>query len=299
MGVRFLVLIISFTILLSTAVTAVACADLPDFQNLVCGGTPDSKLGAGAVDICNVCYPCGAADGVCPEDFYTAASGQGSCRFCPDPDCLVTIDGAVEDIFGEPVVNANVVALYEPDIKEVIAITDASGYYQGEVRTGYIKLYVDFEDFDSKIVTVDVSRSSNGVVETVDFLGGNAIEPGSCRASCTDNFGDRCKASCDGINGCGFNVVTGPSGQVNVGLLCDDKLVGSRAFLPGSDTDYVLCCQGNFVYSANDERISTSPIFTGQLRESAQADDLVTFQQRTRLAGERVTIQVAVFGSEE
>lgn len=292
MGVRFTVLMILISLLTVSSAYAIACADLPGYQTLVCGSTPDSGSGLGAVDVCNICYPCGAADGVCPEDFYTSGDGQGSCRFCPDPDCLVTINGTVEDVYGNPVFNASITVLYEPDIKETLGQTNPDGTYQVQVRTGFIKIYVAFEDYDSRIIDVDIKRSTTPIAKTINFIGGDAIEPGSCSASCTDNFGNRCKASCAGINGCSYE-------SFQIATLCDDKIIGSRVFLPGSDTDYVLCCQGTNIYSTNNERISTSPTFTGQLRDGTLADELVTFTQRTRSAGERVTIQVAVWGSQE
>jgi hypothetical protein len=296
MGVKHIAIFSVIFLLAMTISYAQSCAEMVNFNTLVCGGAPDSALGTGAVDICNVCYPCGADDGVCPEDFYADGSGRGSCRFCQDPDCLVTIDGNVEDSEGFGVEGASIIALYEPDIKETVGVTDGVGYYTADVRSGYIKLYVSFEDFDSRIIDVDIPRET-GVVATVNFAGANAIEPGSCDASCTDNFGNRCKASCNGINGCAFDVIDGPSGQVSASLLCDDKIVGSRAFLPGSDTEYVLCCQGNEVFSTDDNRIDASSPASGQLVTGA--DDLVTFTQRVRSAGERVNLQVVVWGSDE
>ncbi len=289
MGVRFTILLAVLFLLALATVSAESCAQMTGYNSLVCGGSPDSSLGVGAVDICNVCYPCGAADGVCPEDFYTDASGRGSCRFCPDPDCMVLIDGTVEDTTNSGVEGANIIALYEPDIKETVGITNINGYYTATVRTGYIKLYVSYQDFDSRILNVDIIREHNsGVVKTVDFTGVAAIEPGSCSATCTDNFGTRCKASCDGINGCQFNNHT-------VSTLCDDKIAGSRVFL--TEDSYITCCQGSEVEYTDDNRIDSFSPFAGQLKNGA--DDLVTFTQRARSFGERVNLQVVVWGSNE
>ncbi|MCA9478145.1 MAG: carboxypeptidase regulatory-like domain-containing protein [Nanoarchaeota archaeon] len=291
MGVRFpLLIVLSFFLSLAAAVAAqasvipgISCADQPGFDTLVCGATPDSALGYGAVDICGACYPCGYADGVCPEDFYADGTGRGSCRFCPDPDCAVTINGTVKDKNGNTVSNAEIVALYEPDTKEVISATDILGNYVGQIRTGFNKLFVRYQDYDSRIVQEDITRSSNGVVKTVDFTGADAIEPGTCSESCTDNFGLRCKASCDGINGCQFANYT-------VSTLCDDKIAGTRVFL--SDDTYITCCEGATVHSAFTERIGD---FSGELR--GDAEDLITYTQRTRSRGERVDLQVAVWNT--
>lgn len=302
MGVRLTILLLSVFLLSLGFASAVACADLNTtiFQTLVCGSTPDSALGLGAVDICNVCYPCGVADDVCPEDFYTGTAGRGSCRFCPDPDCKVLIDGVVRDANGNPINNSEIVALYEPDIKEVVNITDSTGYYRGLIRTGFNRLYVRYQDYDSRIVIADIFRLNNGVVKTIDFIDDVAIEPGSCSSSCTDNFGERCKASCDGINACQFNNYT-------VSNLCDDKIAGTRLFLDADQTKYIICCdpsanvQGVPVYNTLTERLVASvgfrSDFAGGLREGA--DNLVTFTQRTRSHGERVTLEVAVWSAED
>lgn len=301
MGVRLTILMVFMFLLALGSVSALACADFPinEFQSLVCGSTPDSALGLGAVDVCSICYPCGVSDGVCPEDFYTDNSGRGSCRFCPDPDCKVLIDGLVHDTNATGVANATIVAIYEPDIKEIIAITDVSGYYQGPIRTGFNRLFVRYEDYDSRIVTADIKRLSSGVVKTIDFIGDVAIEPGSCSSTCTDTFGNRCKASCNGINGCQFDAGN------QAALLCDDKIAGSRVFLPGNTDSYIICCNNDTVQGATvidtahriNLSISFRTDFAGGLREGA--DDLVTFTQRTRSHGERVNLQVAVWGAED
>jgi hypothetical protein len=276
-----------------SSVFALSCADQLEFNNLVCGGAPDSVLGLGAVEVCNHCYPCGADDGVCPEDFYTSIDGRGSCRFCPDPDCLVGVEGIVELSAGDniPIGGAQVVAIYDGE-EEDIAITDSNGSFSARVRTGLIDFFVRYEDFDSRVISQDINRIDPTAVQRVDFVDDFGLEPGTCSNSCTSVTGNRCKASCDGINGCQFE-------NFSVANLCDDKLVGTRVFLENGN--YIECCAGNTEISPEETRIQAQPSFADQSIAGAQdrgaGNDLVTFTQRTRSNGERVNLQVVVWNS--
>ena len=280
-GLTFLFLLLVFT---ARPALAQTCAERADYSTLVCGSTPNSALGFGAVDICGDCYPCGVADGVCPEDFYTSSIGRGSCRFCPDPDCQVSINGMVENADGTPINGASVIAIYEPNIRETIATSLADGTYQGLIRTGFVRLFVRYEDFDSRVIYTDIERLGSGIVKTIDFTGSDAVEPGTCQPSCTDTFGNRCKASCDGINSCTFKNAT-------VALLCDDKIAGTLVYI--NDDDYIVCCDGFTSGRASDDRFVADPGFF--IESETNVSNLVTYIQRTRRSGERVNVNVAVW----
>lgn len=285
MNKRFTFIIVIILLLTVAFAFAVSCADRDDFQTLVCGSTPNSFSGFGAVDVCNECYPCGVSDGVCPEDFYNKNIGQASCRFCPDPDCNVSISGFVKDDNNVAVNGATIVALYEPDIKQEIATTGPTGFYSGFIRTGSNSLFVRYEDYDSRIIEQFIYRENGAIA---NFVGDSAIEPGTCTEQCTDSFGSRCKSSCNGVSGCEFDP--------EVLAICDDKIAGSLVFLDEAKTKYVICCTGNVEEFLSTDRFSAEVGFSeGGL--SKNANNLVTVTQRTRLRGERVNLQVTVWDS--
>jgi hypothetical protein len=285
-GMRVSKAIIIFSLLLFAvpSVLAVTCANDPNFNSLVCGSQPISALGYGAVDVCGLCYPCGASDGVCPEDFYSSGAGRGSCRFCPDPDCANPVEGFVEDTDGNPVEGASVVVVYGDDIQEEIGVTDAAGFYSGSARSGFARIFVNYADFDSRTLYRDIARSTS--VQQVDFVGPNALQAGSCRSDCTNLYGSRCQASCNGVNGCLF-------ASFDVAVACDGKEPGTRIFI--DENRYYECCAGDVTYNLTEERFLANPSFDTQAETSSDVEELVTYVQRTRNKGEGINVHVVVW----
>lgn len=303
----------------------------------VCGSTPDSATGFGAVDLCGVYYPCGAPidengnyrfvtqddidaglfaqedlglperDGVCPEDFY-ANGVRASCRLCPDPDCEAQVHGNVYTVEGIPVAGAQVYAVYEPDIRKSVGnptispndppdrFSQVDGYYEGHVTSGLIRMYAKYGDFDSTYVWANITR---GVDNRVNFT----IAQGSCSSDCTGTFGQRCKADCNGINGCEYASGHGFS-QTEIANICHERPRGDIAFVTeeGTDQVYVNCCVGtdenlNGVID-EDEAFVVEPRteLGGSTADSSIQDDirnLVTYVQRVKYRGESLDLVVA------
>lgn len=223
------------------------CASQPNFATLVCGGTPDSVTGFGAVDVCGTCFPCGVSDGVCPEDFYsTVTQTQGSCRLCPDPDCPATISGYVFEK-GNPVPNTQVVTVYNTNnqigSRVIIDTTDVSGFYTGTIPAGFHTLFTQYGDFQSPNQELNIKRGEN-----VEF--NFSINRGSCNADCTLGSTGICSANCNGVAGCAFpsDATLGFTSNLTA-QRCDGLKEGYSQVNLGivNDVTYRLsCCTGAF-----------------------------------------------------
>ncbi|MGM5481289.1 MAG: hypothetical protein ACQESE_02660 [Nanobdellota archaeon] len=233
------------------------CNQQTEFSTLVCGATPNSLQGYGAVDICGQCHPCGMSDGVCPEDFYSDGM-RTSCKNCPDPDCKsdknsVTVKVRVEGI-SEPSVDADVSVIY-PDGTELLGNTgtdDIKGELTAPVRSGLIKLKAEYADYDSQIAEVYVPRGES-TAETTVYL-----SEGSCNEDCTGSFREVCKADCDGINNCAFASYTGELDTYTSSMIasrCNFKPIGDKIELERNETHitYATCCSGEPII--HEERV--------------------------------------------
>lgn len=233
--ILLLISLLSFSVVL-----AGTCFQDPNYLTLVGGSTPNSIAGYGAIDLCGECKPCGAADNVCPEDFYsTVTSMRGSCRNWPDPDCTSTITGYVKSVENNPIKDAIVYQTTATGYQQ-IATTIDGGYFTAKVTAGITEFYASYEDFDTEIVKKEIIRGVEGQVNIT-------MSPGACTADCTDIFGSVCKAECQGVNGCSFTDATSYQAiftPANVALMCDNFAPGTR--LPVNQTDnnitYSICC---------------------------------------------------------
>ncbi|MFP4119139.1 MAG: hypothetical protein ACLFTH_03730 [Candidatus Woesearchaeota archaeon] len=236
------------------------CNEQTTFSTLVCGATPNSVQGYGAVDICGKCYPCGADDGVCPEDFYSDGV-RTSCKNCPDPDCgkdesntnTVTVKVKLED---GGTVDSEVVAIY-PYGEESLGNTGSDGILENKVvRSGRIRFKAIYSDFDSQIAETYIPRGGHN--ETTIYL-----SQGSCHEDCTGAFREICKADCAGVNNCSFSSYEGTQKSYDAGeiaTLCDYKPIGDKIKLEQNSTHtvYATCCAGEPVITEERKQIDIS-----------------------------------------
>lgn len=254
-----------------------ACASATDFDTLVCGQAPDSILGLGAISMCNVCYVCGATDGVCPEDFtYVTAEGtvRGNCNGCPDWDCKSTVRGRVVstsfDEEGEPIPLADVRIQFSTDYETDLQDTKNIYGVAGEQRTGLDgtfevtipggRLYLWFNEadgFDPQVMTITPNRHG-----TFHQVGDIVMSQTTCHSDCTDSYERRCRATCQGQRTegdpegefCEFQQVELPDetkyDPSQIANLCDLRLKGDTISLGDYNIDgvntryYVECCTG-------------------------------------------------------
>ena len=270
---------------------AVPVSAVPGPNDLVCGSTPDSFTGHGGLDLCNIFYACGLADGVCPEDFYSSVTEQrGSCSNCPDPDCIATISGTVRTDLGEVVPNAEVFAFYDGDqgtVVRSVATTDFNGVYSAsDIPSGFLSFYVDYEDFESPTQRQRIVRGESHIQ---DF----GIAQGSCNADCTGTVSNRCQATCEGVNGCSYASNTDYS-ATDIATLCDEKVPGERILLDvnGNTLTFVDCCNG----AIYDETRNTVDI---EVDSNTQISNLVSYVQRARLNGEQVQLVITTWNENE
>lgn len=240
-------------IILFSASSALAlvgsCNNQNNFETLVCGGTPNSVSGFGAVEICGNCYPCGQADGICPEDFYsTVTQMQGNCRLCPDPDCPATIKGYVFEK-GIEVPNAEIITTYNGQgaIEEVDKInkTNTSGQYTGSIPAGKHKMFIQFGSFKSPTQIVEINRGEN---KEINFT----INRGSCNADCTIGSTGLCSANCNNQEGCVFPENTTIDSSLTSEFIASkcDSLEGGTSILNlgefNNEVHRITCCTGPY-----------------------------------------------------
>lgn len=280
-------------------VLALSLATAPTCEELnedVCGTTPNSAIGYGAVDICNNCYVCGVSDGVCPEDFYSSVTKmQGSCRNCPDPDCTAQVSGTVMSTEGNPIPNARIFVTYGQGQVE-IATTDENGYYSTlSAVAGMVKFHASYSDYDTEIVSAEIVRGSTGNV--VDIT----VSPGACNADCTDIFGTVCKANCHTNNGCLFtdgryyagNQLNTFYTRAEIASRCDGYSPGTRLPVYQNTTHivYAECCSGGTVA---EERPALRPLEEG---ENNCIDNLGTHVVKAKYRGQTVRVVVKAWQS--
>ncbi len=249
---KVLLVMLVFSLLsigLTMALTG-ACSDQPNFESLVCGGSPDSVTGFGAVEICGNCYPCGVNDSVCPEDFYsTVTQTQGNCRLCPDPDCPATLSGYVFEK-GLPVPNTDIVAVYNSDnnigTRTIIGKTNQTGEYSGTIPSGFHTLFTQFGTFQGPNEELEISRGQH---IQYNFT----INRGTCNSDCTVGTTGLCSAGCNNIEGCVFpnNISLGFSSDL-IASRCDgldgtgDDKSTIKLGVIGDYTYRFTCCTGSF-----------------------------------------------------
>lgn len=286
-------IIVTIIMLASIATTPSAlgltgtCTNQTDFSTLVCGGSPDSVTGFGAVEVCGDCYPCGVADGVCPEDFYsTVTRMQASCRLCPDPDCTATLEGYVFEQ-GLPVPNTDVIAVYNTNNKigarVKIATSDVNGYYSGTIPAGQHSLFTAYANFQGPTTTKEINR---GELAELNFT----INRGSCNPDCTIGNTGVCSAICNGVEGCEFpaNTTLGFSSDY-IAQRCDGlDAQESVAYLGviGDDTYRFTCCKGPY-NNTKTIKVESKPVKTKAFKTSA------TWKTPTTLADEPVILNIA------
>ncbi|MFH1400406.1 MAG: carboxypeptidase-like regulatory domain-containing protein [Nanoarchaeota archaeon] len=199
--------------------------------------------GYGAVEVCGLCYVCGDADGVCPEEFKDASGNIANCSACADPDCQANIFGYVRALDGahDPIPLATVKAVpNNPLIPEVSAQTLATGmpgigWYNLSVTTGTYVVSASKIGFDTEIKEGIILTTAQQL--QVDFL----LPNGTCHEDCSDYFG-RCNAACEGIKGCSYD-------RDYYGDLCDgrrlDEWVEVKNESSGNSSFSIQCCIGD------------------------------------------------------
>lgn len=172
----------------------------------VCGSTPNSRMGFGAVELCGQCAVCGVADGVCPEDFISD-NLQGSCASCPDPECTGRIYGYVnESPFGNSLANVNITVRYPHGEWEELAETNTDGQYtELAMAADPIEMKAHYTDYDTEEVEYYVSpiqtiSLERGEEKEVNFT----LRKAACMPDCTRNGTNFCDKTCQGENGCVF-----------------------------------------------------------------------------------------------
>jgi hypothetical protein len=205
-----------------------------------------SSLGFGAAEICDVCYQCGAADGVCPEDFSDTniPPNTANCTSCNDPDCNATIYGYVYRLRTDSLLVAVGGALVKsvPTNPHMVSwenttTTDAAGYYTLQVPAGRLVVSASAIGLDTQVQEV-ILRSHQ--TKEVKFFLPNA----SCDENCTNYF-DRCNRECEGINGCHY--VDYANGYSLIADLCHERRFGDSVVInqTGNETTTTVCCKGD------------------------------------------------------
>lgn len=284
----FLAMSVLAFILVFSLASAQTCEEL---NKNVCGTTPNSAIGYGAVDICNTCYICGVSDGVCPEDFYSLVTAmQGSCRNCPDPDCTAQVSGRVTSTEGNGIPGAKIFVTYGNGQVE-IATTDQYGDYSTtSAIAGLVKFHASYSDYDTEIVSTEIKRGSTGNVVNIQ------VSPGACNSDCTDIFGTVCKAKCNTNNGCLFTDGRFYDGvQLNsfytsdeIASRCDGYAPGTRLPVYQNSTHivYAECCTGGTVA---EERPTLQPLEEG---DNECIDNLGTHIVKAKYRGQTVRVVV-------
>lgn len=250
-----------------------SCNQLDDFATLVGGSTPNSSNGFGAVDICSNCYPCGNADGICPEDFYSG-SQQGACGGWPDPDCTGLAGGSAKINFSgtlQPAVNVRINVRYDPahlsGQSGQPTNTNISGEYEfNPIKDANASVWADYND--------PSTQGPNGLyVSQVEFINGSDIyrptpsqgiddlilQKAPCQADCTRGGNLPCDGSCNGVNGCQFQAGEGFSSS-QVASAVDGSFVGDRVTL-GKTVNQTSCTSMEYFVTACEEPVQSSPSY--------------------------------------
>lgn len=294
MGVFTKQVVLAIIILLSIIglASAVSCSSI---GNAVCGNTPSSTTGFGAVEICNECYACGVSDGICPEDFYSNSNGlQGSCGNCPDPECTAFIEGHVYTDLGEAVDATHIWASYQTGgAEELVDLTktDEDGYYHSNnsLRSGFaITLFARYVDLYTGLV-----YQSENQVETIirgenydfDFV----VKEAKCNSDCTRGTVPYCDPTCQGDNGCVYKERADYPLPRTINE-AKNKLVGTRidlgksVFPTHTKYDYFNACDG---------KIQTETRYQLQIGAASNTiAHLITRSTRVRYNGEPVDLVV-------
>lgn len=215
----------------------------------------ESEDGFGAVELCGDCFACGYADGVCPEEF-TSDGVTANCTMCPDPDCLVTLEGYVYQEDGIPQDDGinDVTITAELPHTETEFQTKTSFYEGGN---GHYRFKVPRGDYEFSF------KKDPYATQYAEFpLEGGApykkdveMYHPTCNAdpTCTleTALGPRCDASCDGEKGCDYptGTYTGDYGDIVYDLAenCSGKSPSRSIFLGTINETHQLrgtCCAG-------------------------------------------------------
>ncbi len=227
------------------ALSGLANADCSTMS--VCGNSPDSNLGFGVAEICGQCYACGVADGICPEDFYDAANTlQGSCAYCPDPDCGAEINVSVKDNDNNALGGVDIIVPYPGNnINSQIITTNISGEAHFDAYSAKsITIIASKQNYQTQHKTINLTRGESQAVEFTNF------QQADCQADCTrgDNI---CHATCIGNNGCTMNT-TGGNEIVNssdIATACEYKGPGDAILFTHQGNEYytINCCAGGVI----------------------------------------------------
>lgn len=231
------------------------------------GYVPPCNPANGGVQICGLCYDCGAIDGVCPELYGKICSiADGDCNY-GNIVGTVTDDGGspLEDVFIEIVGTGIPAGFY-------VTSTDAFGVYNltvpGDLTYDVIATKPLYEP-TVKNVTVP---SSTSVV--LDFT--LSLSESLCKADCT-RINNICDADCDYWNGCRYNSTAAK-------LACNGR---PRGFIVDAGGQEVVCCIG--YPSTLQSNI--------QPQISVRSDNMVTTLIPALLGGDKVKVVVAMVGN--
>lgn len=271
------------TLTMVTALTG-TCASQSNYASLVCGAAPDSDFGLGAVDICDTCYVCGAADGVCPEDFYDSTqSMRGSCVNCPDPDCSAKLVIDIKDENNAPIGGvASLVDYSSTTVDDVQDVSDVNGLVNSvrsyNVVSGIATISISKPGFVSQQQVVQLNRTNQTqYVYFTDF------SQAACESDCTRVGSNLCDATCQGdVSGCSF-----PSNDnytiETTKTACNLQQNGQSIYLGqlGSQVFYVQCCSG-IIYA------QTRPLININDYQEIDIFGLVNHVQTVRMNAEQV-----------
>lgn len=272
--------------------------------DLVCGNTPSSPAGFGAVSVCDTCYTCGIADGFCPEDFYSTISElQGSCGECPDPDCTANIDGYVFNNAGTGVDAARVYAIYNPPggptSPEELDKADENGYYEsaGVLQSGNaVTLYARYVNPYTGM-TYQSDEDEYTVLRGEDHHINFTVELAECNADCTRGTLPYCDASCDGINGCAYSQQLPNYPKSFLIQEANNKHIDTRIelnvreFADRTEYDYFMSCEGS---------VQTQTRYKVNLGGTAdeEIEHLITRSKRVSYRGEPVDVVFVYWDNE-
>ena len=278
------------------------CSELTDFATLVDGQTPSTDDGRGAVDICNHCYYCGRADGVCPSDFYN--DGAASCANAPDIDCLGCIDLQLQIEFepGNPItlplIQVEVSIVYDApyNIPQFSSTTilplTSEGVIEGiDVMTNagftvYVS-YVDDETGDAYegeyyVGSEEVVRGADSCHPVPTII----LTTAQCNPDCTRGNSPLCDPTCIQAGECAFNLSIIDENGVDTGEVYEEEdvlqaLQDQSPVLQNLDivlntfTDEDLCVQTQDLYAACAGPIQQNPsyLITGPVCSTIDYDD--------------------------
>ncbi len=236
-----------------------SCIDITGSKKTACyQRSVESEDGFGAVELCGDCFACGYDDGVCPEDF-TSDGVTANCTMCPDPDCLVTLEGYVYEEGGNPADDGiNDVTITAELPHTDTPFTTTTDYNSDDGQNGYYSFQVPRGDYEFSF------QKDPYATQYAEFpLEGSEpyekdveLNYPSCNAdpTCTMDtaLGPRCDASCDGKKGCDYPSGTytgGDYGDIvyDLAVNCSGKSPSRNIFLGLINETHQLrgtCCDG-------------------------------------------------------